>query len=231
MRRKIEIAAAAAVLLSALCWKIGQTPEYVSYAGDSRSKCAVIVSLRHNSPWRAKRIVASLLKDHDAEVRRTAVACVGELGFRDLAPAVFDVLRSDRDVLVRAQALGALAKLGAEGVAVEGVGAEVLSGLADAEPDIRIASLQAAGRGVPVPDDRLLAALKDPDSRVREAALAAVSRLKLLRAVPILAEDLETERLFELSQTHEALQKITGANVGIEKEAWVRWYAGRATRE
>ena len=59
----------------------------------------------------------------------------------------------------------------------------------------------------------------------REAALHAVAQRRLTAAVPVLAADLESEELFELSQTHDALIQITQVNLGIRTKAWLEWYA------
>ena len=167
-------------------------------------------------------MLRQLIRDRDCEVRVAALACVRIMELKELAPDVADVIREDGEVIVSAQAIEVLAMIDPETAAPV-----VDEGLEDPRPDIRIGSLLAVGRGIRVPEPDLLAPLRDGDSRVREAALETVAKLRVMKAVPVLAADLETQKLFELSQTHDALQEITGVNKGIDSKAWLEWYGER----
>jgi len=220
MRRKLIAAAAVVLVLAvAFAWRVPRMPEYISRYGDQKAKIEVLVSLKRRSSWRSGRLLAVLLRDEDPEVRRTAVATVGALGRADIAPAIGEMARSDANVLVRAQAAAVLADLGdpqAASLAEEN--------LSSPEPDLRIAALQSAARGIPVGEERVVSMLKDPDPRVREAALETAAALRIASAVPILAEDLESEKLFEVTRTHGALKRIANENLGMAKEPWLRWH-------
>jgi HEAT repeat protein len=219
MRKRLWLAALGAALAAAALWKVTLTPEYLCATGDSNAKYNVIVSLKRKARWRARLILRRLVRDPDCGIRVASLACIGMLDLKGLAPAVRGVIEEDEDVLVRAQAIEVLAKIDPSAATPI-----VRKGLGDPRPDIRIGSLLAVGQGVEVPPDRLLSMLKEEDSRVREAALDVVSRLRLREAVPILAEDLEKRELFDLGQIHDALQRITGVNRGISKDAWLEWY-------
>jgi HEAT repeat protein len=222
MRRGVWIAALGAVLAAAAAWKVALTPEYLCVTGNGRTKHEVIISLKSKARWRARVILRRLVRDPDPGVRMTSLACMRMLDLKKLAPAAARAARGDEDALVRAQAMEVLAELDAAAAAPL-----ALKGLQDPDPDIRIGALLAAGRGAELPAPCLLATLRDEESRVREAALDTVTRLRIVEAVPTLANDLRKQELFELSQTHDALQKITGVNKGIEKKAWLDWYSRR----
>jgi len=209
-------------LVIAALWKISLTPEYLCATGDSRTRHEIIISLPHKARWRARLMLRRLIHDRDCEVRVAALACVRMMDLKELAPDVSVIIREDREAIVSAQAIEVLAKIDPDAAAPV-----VLESLKDPRPDIRIGSLLAAGRGMSVPEPDLLATLTDGDSRVREAALKTVAKLRVMNAVPVLAGDLENQQLFELSQTHDALQRITGVNKGIAAEAWLEWYRER----
>lgn len=209
-------------LVIAGLWKISLTPEYRCATGDSRTRHEIIISLPRKARWRARLMLGRLMHDRDCEVRVAALACVRMMDLKELAPDVSGVIREDPEAIVSAQAIEVLAKIDPASAAPV-----VLEGLKDARPDIRMGSLLAARHGLSVPEADLLATLTDGDSRVREAALETVTKLRVMNAVPVLAGDLEKQQLFELSQTHDALQKITGVNKGIAPDAWIEWYGDR----
>lgn len=219
MRTKIIIITGSSILISVFFWRIRLTPEYLCFVGDSRVKCRVIEYLDRKAEWRARRLLAGLLQDENPNVRRTAVACAGAMDLKVLLSSVEQLAWEDEDVLARAQAIEVLAMLDSRKAS-----SVVLAGLSDPEPDIRVGSLLAVSRGVDVSSSVLLFMLKDSDSRVRDAALNAVVDRRIVGAVPILAEDFDTQELFDLGQTLEALQRITGVNKGISKDEWLTWH-------
>ncbi|MFC1671689.1 HEAT repeat domain-containing protein [Planctomycetota bacterium] len=212
MRKGICIGALAVVVLAAIAWRLTLTPEYLCLTGDAKTKRDVILFLKHKAPWRARRLLAGLVHDPDLKVRISAIACIRVLDLKELSPIVSALARRDDQVLVRAQAIESLAVLDPADAAPV-----VLAGLDDTEPNIRIGSLLAVKRGVEAPREKLIAMLKDGDSRVREAALEVAVHLRLEEAVPILKEDMETQELFDVVQALEALQKLTGASPVLEK--------------
>jgi hypothetical protein len=102
------------------------------------------------------------LRDPDASVRAACAATAATLGARGAGRAVVARLRElarDRDHLVRAQAIAALAAVG---------GGRVAGAARDSAPEVRAA---AAARAT---DDELVALAADPEPDVRAAAIAVL---------------------------------------------------------
>ncbi len=223
MRKKLIIISSAAVLLILAAvfawWKFTSTPEYRIMTGDSFEKRQVIKFLHKVEPWRSRRMLRKLINDPDPQVRILAVGCIGRHGYSDLYPLAEHSARQDEDVMVRAQALIACA-MGQS----EHAGELISDGLKSREPEIRTACFHSAEFGIQLTPADITAGLKDPDARIRDAALEAAVSLKTAEAVPILAADLNNEEYFTLQQNLNALQEITGINRGLDEQAWNEWY-------
>ena len=229
-RHRRFVTATAVLFVAALCfafwWKLVHTPEYLCLTGDAQTKLHVISYLHRKSRGRSRRILSRLLRDEHPAVRRDAARAAARIGLVELAPRIEQLARSDADARVRAQAIETLVQLDPARAH-----ALVRQGFGHPEREIRIVSAQSARAYDHVGDDALLNLLRDPDPTVREAALHAVADRRLMAAVPILAGDLATEELFELTQTHDALIEITQQNLGIKAENWMAWYEARGNDE
>ncbi len=211
-------AAFAALIGGVSIWRVPMTPEYLCLTGDADTKLQVIGYLDRKERWRARRLLRGLLRDEDAEVRRNAAICVARMELTGLSDRIEAMAQEDGDLMVRAQAIESLATL-----APERATPLVERALAAEEREMRIAGVIAAGARLPVPEATWLRLLHDPAPTVREAALHAAADRRLTAAVPVLARDLESQDLFELSQTHEALIRITQENLGILPGPWLKW--------
>ena len=211
-------AAFAALIGGVLIRRVPMTPEYLCLTGDSDTKLQVISYLDRKERWRARRILRGLLQDENAEVRRNAAACVAKMKLTDLSGRIEEMAQEEEHLMVRAQAIESLAVL-----APERATPLVESALASPEREMRIAGVLAAGGELPVPEATWLRLLHDPAPTVREAALHAMADRRLTAAVPVLARDLDSQELFELSQTHDALVRITQENLGILPAPWIEW--------
>lgn len=98
----------------------------------------------------------------------------------------------------------------------------VTPALADRDPDVRLAAVQAAGRLGPEALPALLDRLpREPEANVRKAVVRTVARWEKPEAVPALAEHLGRESEEEVRHyVVAALQKLTGEQAGDDPDAW-----------
>jgi hypothetical protein len=230
---------------------------------------AALVLKANPGPTAARAALARALGDPDGIVRKNAAEGLGNAGDAAAAPALRAVLR-DPDADVRRTAMLSLARIGAPPPldALEDLlhqeeparRAEVLDAIAldhgpratallvDALHDPAAESRRAAAHGLGACPDAtartaLEGALADEDPTVRVAAAAALStRADGREAVPQLVAALPRhEGWRELTELHEALKTLTGAEIagpGPEEasqarvvQAWQRWldaHPGRA---
>jgi len=123
------------------------------------------------------------LDDPDEQVRRNAIALLGEMRWRPAAPALAGMLSDRRQERVWTRAIGALGQIG------DRAGAEAVRPfIADGEERRRIAASDAAAvlldtLAVPA----LVARLSDPLLTVRAAAMAALRRFGAAGVAPLCA--------------------------------------------
>jgi HEAT repeat protein len=152
---------------------------------DVREKAALVLGELKDA--RAVDGLIAALADAEAEVRWRAAAALGQIGDARAVVPLVDALR-DAQESVRSAALHALERM---------KGADVLSHLMGllrpTEPGpVRAAAVEALGE-LPAAEagDALLAALRDPEEEVRQAAAVALGRRKEARAVEPLRQALD----------------------------------------
>ena len=141
----------------------------------------------------ATRALVGELTDTDSQVREASAWALGNLGeeVTDLAGPALANLLWDSVADARATAARALGQMRPSGALV----AIILKAVHDSNPGTRLAGVQALGwLESPVSFKTLIQALKDPDSRVRQAAVAALGELGDVRAAPFLIERLSSDR-------------------------------------
>lgn len=97
--------------------------------------------------------------------------------------------------------------------------------MADSAPPVRLAALGAiAVRKDPSLAEFAVKALTEPDWPFRQAAARALAAIGDVKAVGPLVVAMAAEDGRLLEDYAEALQKLTGATLGPNPEAWKRWY-------
>jgi HEAT repeat protein len=126
--------------------------------------------------------LVEMLEDSDADVRASIVRSIKSVGpaGKDALPALLSVLDTDGNALVRIEAVQAVEVHAVAGVAsaVEGLHLALKTG----DAAVRRAAVLAVGRMGPSAGPKLLGSVevlarRDPDARVRGAALEVVARL------------------------------------------------------
>ena len=131
-----------------------------------------------------EHLVAALKDEGPGCVRYSAVFSLGQIGDARTAPALLDVLRTDKDASPRAEAASVLGRWKYS----PAIG-ELLKALQSDQDQLKASAASALGMiDEPAAVDRLLAALQDKDHRVREAAAGALGRLRAtIAVVPLIA--------------------------------------------
>jgi quinoprotein glucose dehydrogenase len=120
--------------------------------------------------------IKALLTDNDERVRYFATLSLGRLGTEEAVPAILDLLRRERDPVVRHGAVMTLSHL-ASATRLAKLGT-------DAAPRIRLAGVLALRRQS---SSELLNFLNDPDPEVRFATIRAVHDLEIRGAMEALS--------------------------------------------
>jgi len=200
----------------------------------------------------AAAALSGLLRDPDAPARLAAVEVLARM--RDPAGAVLLTgALGDREAMVRLAAVNALAARADAGAAaplrkavgdaspavraaaVEAIGrrggagaAGALAGaLKDPDWDVRATAAQALGKLADANAVAPLAAgLRDAHWHVRRCAADALGALGARSAVPYLAAALADEHWYVARSAQAALERISGAKLGRDADAWMRrWKA------
>ena len=126
------------------------------------------IALANQSPGSSFEQLAQLLPAEAMNIRMRAADLMGEAGNPE-ALASLNVLLSDADARVRAQALFALSELGGYASIIDRI-AELL--FRDADPQVRALAVEALSNLHHASADRVIEqAVDDPDSRVQKAIL------------------------------------------------------------
>ncbi len=176
---------------------------------------------------RAERALRDALSDKQAEVVRCAALSLANMGDRESAPKLSELLAS-RDAQIRAAALDALEIL----LGDDAVGQATAALLGDAAPEPRIAATEALSKH-PKPEsaEALGQALRDPSWSLRTAAAralgafhgdAACARAAAGPLVRAVATETRTRVRGEIG---DALFALTGIDFGTEADRWKAWFA------
>lgn len=162
------------------------------------------------------------LGDKEVGVRRAAARALGKLEFEGAAPATEKALVAlvkDKDAMLRANALEALARLEL------GDGkARLVAALGDADAGVRCALLAVAGELLPEEvEGYAKAALADADWRPRLQAVEVLSTLRSTSSIRLLIDALGDTRPVVITRAERALQARTGEKI-TKKEAWEQWW-------
>lgn len=176
--------------------------------------------------WAIKqRLLQQMEKDdallcNDGQVLDAFVAAVAALANKD-AVLFLDRTAAKSELVParRVLAAGLLANAAAN------VREVVKRAMADSEPSVRLAALGAMTvRKDPSFAEHAVKSLTDPDWPLRQAATRALAALGDLKAVGPLVSAMSGEDGRLLEDYADALQKLTGATLGPNPEAWKRWY-------
>ena len=137
--------------------------------------------------------LAMLLKDPDADVRRTAALSLGKIALPETAEALIASL-TDADPIVRQYSAWALGNLG--DTAIDQAGPALVERLGDSSPAVKTAAALALGNlmgtsgGTQAIVELLTEALRNHDTTTRRAAVLALTWLEAPSAYPSLIEAL-----------------------------------------
>jgi hypothetical protein len=160
-----------------------------------------------------------LLGDRSARVRAEAARSLGVVGDGTAVDAL-QVLLRDRRPGPRLAALDSLDGIDPAGSATRAVGL-----VGDPDPDVRAAAVLVLERRPGEAADRaLVSALDDGCWSVRTAAARAVSRIRLVDAVPTLIRRLDREEGRVREEVHEALAAVTGIGLPDDAARWRDWW-------
>ncbi len=184
---------------------------------DLKVRKAVATVLSRKADDRFNTPLAQVLAtEKDASIR--VVAASGLVG-ASAAEALTKAL-SDLDVGVRLASIEGLAKAG---------DSQALSKAAkqDKDPKVRAAAVQAFARVKNPPTDSLLLALNDPDSGVKRAAAEVLGGLTDKTAVRPLIVAMQGQPISTRRAISETLKKLTGEDLGMDQQAWTKWWQGQ----
>jgi HEAT repeat protein len=175
---------------------------------------------------RAVRELRAALSDHQADVARIAALSLANLGDRESAPKLSELLAS-RDDLLRAAAIEALGIL----LGDDAVGSASAVVLGDRAPEPRIAACELLGKYPrPATADHLARALFDGSWSVRVAATRALGAFRCdtasarAAAGPLVRAIAGEARVRVRIEMSESLFALTGIDFGPEPDRWKAWY-------
>jgi HEAT repeat protein len=175
---------------------------------------------------KAVRELRTALSDRQAEVARVAALSLANLGDRESAPKLSELLASKED-LVRAAAIEALGILLGE----DAVGSASAVVLGDRAPEPRIAACEVLGRYPrPAAADTLAHGLFDGSWSLRVAASRALAAFRCdtasarAAAGPLVRAIAGEARARVRVEMSEALFALTGIDFGPEPDRWKAWY-------
>jgi HEAT repeat protein len=151
-----------------------------------------------------------------------AIEALGRIGDAEALPVLLKNLQHG-DFEVRRSSVVALGQL-RDPQAVE----PIAKALADPEPALRTAALDALG-SIRAPEKSLAAMLPMLEAepwQVRAAAIQAVGRLRVKKAIQPLIDSLRREEGRLREDALAALQNTTTFEYGDEADAWQRWWDG-----
>jgi HEAT repeat protein len=163
---------------------------------------------RRRSPAVAQRLCAAL---SSPDLRRPAGDVLQRMGSAAVDPLIDVVMTADADA---ARAAGLLIER------IAGVG-RFAAALSSTLPEYRLRAVRVLGTiGGTEAGDALLAALADPDVRVRAAAAGLLGELGERRAVSALRRTFVSDPVLEVAEAAERSLTRLGASTGAERREW-----------
>ncbi len=205
----------------------------IRFAEQSRN--ASLVGLLHKVFRAARRpetrhhLRSHVLRHATPYVKEEAIRALAQLGDKEAAKPLMQIVMSTATRPVRASAIEALGMLGSRRarVLLEAI-------LLDEDTGLRMVAAHALGLlAHPRSSSALKRALKDRSPRVREQAALALGALRDESAVSkliTLMDEAREEDLRLADAYHRALKNISGANIGMDVELWKAWQTARAGR-
>jgi thioredoxin 1 len=186
---------------------------------ERRGAVEALSRIKDKATWPAVR---KALSDADAGVRWRAARAAGDFGDAGAKGALCGLVKDDKDEDVRRHAAYALACLGAdEGFAY--YKEELKSNSATRRSQAALA-LGKYGKGKFIQE--LSGALKDPEVRVRTAAVRELSEAKEKEAIPALIFALGDDDYKIRERARAGLERLTFMDdFGTDKAKWDEWWA------
>lgn len=181
-------------------------------------------ALRVLSQQKTPESVAALiggLKAKNPAVRAGAAEALGKGGRKEAIPELKRVMGESAPEPKAAAAL-AIGKLGDRSA-----NELLIKLLEDAKDPVRVAACDALGMlGDPATADAVLTKLADKDWQVRAASIAALGSLRVNAVIPRLIEVMEKEEGRLVEDAARSLDRLTGADLGPDAQAWRQWWTG-----
>jgi len=179
-------------------------------------QAAMTVLATYNDPKTYATWIADLPKSKDPEQQAVIVKVLGAAKVKDAVPAIEAVgLDPKASIVLKYESARALHGIGDAG------GKGLLGALlADKEPQVRIAALDAVGALKRVEHGRAATALLTaPEWQVQAAAVAACGQIRPQEAVQPLIDLMRKEGRMR-TECAEALFRVTGFDFGVDPERW-----------
>jgi len=163
--------------------------------------------------------IIALLHDPQAGLRVEAVRALGQLKAESAVAELSELLETDKEVRVRRAAVRSLGLIGSK---------DALAAIAaTATQEDALTRIEAASAIVlHSPEDALpilYSLLGEGNDQARDFAVSRLAELRIPASVPYLVELLGGQEAVSM-KAHEALQNITGKDLGTEPAPWIKWY-------
>ena len=189
---------------------------------------SILIALGDSKDPRAGPALVELLGSPEPSVRRDTARAIGDINYKDGAPALLKIARDEKENEdVRLFTATAAAKLGSDDAFA------VLTALLKSQhPEVRSRAVFAIGKFGGVKHvGQIEVALADSDDSVREDAVEALHLLKKEETYPGLIKATADENYKIRNAAMDALRDGTGEKIENNPQAWKDWWTAQAEKK